>query len=68
VLLFPVLDGLVISLQGALLGFLWAPIQAVQQTADLIPMVLNSELAVDQFRNASRHHSFFRQRYSAHGR
>jgi hypothetical protein len=48
-----VLDGLVISLQGAPLGFLWAPFQAVQQTADMIPMVLNSELVVDQFRNAS---------------
>jgi hypothetical protein len=46
-------DSVVISLQAAPLGFLWAPMQAVQQTADMIPMVMNSELAIDQLRNAS---------------
>jgi len=49
-----VLDGFLVSLQGAPVGFLGAPVQAVHQTYDMIPMVLNSELTADQFRNASR--------------
>jgi hypothetical protein len=53
VLLFPPLDGLVISLQGASFRFLGAPAQTVQQTSDMVSMVLHSKLVADQFRNTS---------------
>jgi hypothetical protein len=52
VFLLPALDGLLVALHRATLGFLVAPIQAVHQPPDMIPMIVDSELALDQHRNS----------------
>jgi hypothetical protein len=54
VLLFPAFDGRLIPLQSAPFRFLHAPPQAMQQTADVIPMVLDLKLAANEFGNAGR--------------
>ena len=52
VFLLPALDGLLVALHRATLGFLVAPVQAVHQPPDMIPMIVDSELALDQHRNS----------------
>src|SRR5207253_1076139 len=52
VLLFPALNGLLISLQGAPFWFLRTPVQSMHQPSDMITMVLDSEFTANQFRNA----------------
>ena len=54
VLLLPALDLVFIPLHSAPFRFLHAPSEAVQQTADMIAVILDRELAADQFGNAGR--------------
>ncbi len=54
VLLFPAFDGFLVPLQSPPFRFLHAPTQTVQQAADMIAMIFDSELAADQFGNAGR--------------
>ena len=54
VLPLPARDGFFIPLQGAPFRFLHAPPQAVQQPTDVIAVVLDRELAADEFGNAGR--------------
>ena len=52
VFLLPAHDGLLVPLQGTSIRFLRAPVQTMHQASHVIAVVLDSELAPDQFRNA----------------
>jgi hypothetical protein len=48
------LDGSLITLQGSPFRLLHSPLQTVHQPADMVAMILDSELALDHLGNASR--------------
>ena len=60
IFLLPAHDGVLIPLQGAPFRYLRTPLQTVHQPSNVIAVVLDAELAANQFRNAAVVHRLVR--------